>query len=141
MKNVDLRYICTVIGNLSGIPIRVYRGSEQLFYYDIVKLPKDPMTVYRDEIWAIRSHVGYFSTRHFNYYGVVNSGEFKIILGPTRQIVNSDQELHELAFRADVAPEDVPAFLSGMKSIIPMPLESVLQMLCTVNYILNDEKL
>ncbi len=141
MKNVDLRYICTVIGNLSGIPIRVYRGSEQLFYYDIVKLPKDPMTLYREEIWAIRSHVGYFSTQQFNCYGVVNSGGIKIILGPTRQIANSDQELRELAFRADVAQEDVPAFLSGMKSIIPMPLESVLQMLCTVNYILNDEKL
>ncbi|MBQ9045006.1 MAG: helix-turn-helix domain-containing protein [Oscillospiraceae bacterium] len=141
MKNVDLNYICTMIGSLSGIPIRIYRGSEQLFYYDIVGLPRDPMTVYRDEIWAIGSHVGYFSTQHFNYYGVINSGDLKIILGPTRQITNSDQELHELAFRADVAPEDVPAFLNAMKSIIPMPLESVLQMLCTVNYILNDEKL
>ena len=141
MKDVDLRYLCTMIGNLSGNPIRVYRGSEQLFYYDIVKLPKDPMTLYREEIWAIRSRVGYFSTQQFSYYGVVNSGGIKIILGPARQIANSDQELRELAFCADVAQEDVPAFLSGMKSIIPMPLESVLQMLCTVNYILNDEKL
>ena len=141
MKNVDLKYICTVIGNLSGIPIRVYRGDRLLFYYDIVRLPRDPMTVYRDEIRAVTAHVGYFCTQHFNYYGVVNSGDTRIVLGPTRQIANSDQELHEIAFLADVPQEDLPAFLAGMKSIIPMPLESILQMLCTVNYILNDEKL
>ena len=31
--------------------------------------------------------------------------------------------------------------ISGVRSIVRMPVESVLQMLCTVNYILNDEKL
>ena len=33
------------------------------------------------------------------------------------------------------------AFVRGMKEIVRMPLESVMQMLCTINYILNDEKL
>lgn len=42
MKNIDLNYICKVIGNLSGVPIRVYSGTELLFYYSIVALPKDP---------------------------------------------------------------------------------------------------
>lgn len=141
MKNTDLKYICTVIGNLSGIPIRAYRGRELLFYYDIVGLPRDPMPVYHDEIWAISDHVGYFFTLHFNCYGVVNSGDLRIIIGPTRQISNSDRELHEIALLTDVPPEHMNAFFNGMKSIIPMPLESVLQMLCTLNYILNDEKL
>ncbi len=141
MKNVDLKYICTVIGNLSGIPIRVFKGKEQLFYYAIVSLPKDPMTIYHDEIWAITAHVGYFATPHFNYYGVINSEDVKIIIGPSRQITNSDQELREAAFQSGVSPEEVPAFIEGMKSIMPMPLESILQMLCTINYVLNEEKL
>ena len=62
-------------------------------------------------------------------------------MGPTRQIANSDRELHDLALRADVSPEDMSAFLNGMKSIAPMPLESMLQILCTLNYMLNGEKL
>ena len=141
MKDVDLKYISTVIGNLSGIPIRVYKGSELLFYYAVVDLPKDPVMVCRNEIFAITDHVGYFITPHFHYYGVINSENTRIIIGPTKQVMNSDQELRDLAFRSDVPPEDVSAFIEGMKGIIPMPLESMLQMLCTINYLLNEEKL
>ena len=70
-----------------------------------------------------------------------NSGKTKIIVGPTGHIPGGDQELRTLAFRADVPRSEIDSFLRGMKSIVPMPLESVLKMLCTVNYILNDEKL
>lgn len=141
MKNIDMGYLCTVIGNLAGIPVRLFLGEQEIFYYSPVHLPKDPMSVYRDEIWQIRKNVGYFVTRHFNYYGIVNSGDMKFIIGPTCQVANSRQELRELAFRADVPQKDVDDFISGMADIVRMPLDSVVQMLCTVNYILNDEKL
>lgn len=141
MKNIDIRYLCTTIGNLSGVPVRIFEENELVFYYAQSKLPRDPMAVYREEIFAVHDHVGYITTRHFHYYGIVNSGETKIVIGPTRQIAESDQELRELAFRADVAAEDVDAFIAGMKSIIRMPFESILQMLCTVNHVLNEEKL
>lgn len=141
MKTIDIRYLCTTIGNLSGVPIRIFESGELVFYYSQSKLPRDPMSVYREEIFAVHDHVGYITTRHFHYYGIVNSGETKIVIGPTRQIAESDQELRELAFRADVAAEDVDAFIAGMKSIIRMPFESILQMLCTMNHVLNGEKL
>lgn len=32
-------------------------------------------------------------------------------------------------------------FITGMNTILKMPFESVMQILCTMNYILNDEKL
>lgn len=141
MNDIDLRYICTVIGNLSGIPIRVYQGETLFFYHSLVYLPKDPMETCREELSRVKTHVGYFVTPHFHYYGIVNSGETRIIIGPTRQISGNDQELRELAFQTDVPAEDTEDFVAGMKSIIPMPLESVLQILCTINYILNGEKL
>lgn len=37
--------------------------------------------------------------------------------------------------------EETDAFIAGMKSIIPMPFESILQMLCTINHVLNGETL
>ncbi|MGN1025940.1 MAG: helix-turn-helix domain-containing protein [Faecousia sp.] len=141
MKDFDLKYLCKVIGNLSGIPIRLYEGPNLVFFHSLVSLPKDPMEVYHTEIWAVKTHVGYFVTKHFHYYGIVNSGPTKIILGPTRQTSASDQELRELAFRVDVAPKDTEDFVAAMKGIVRMPLESVLQTLCTMNYVLNDEKL
>ena len=141
MKNIDMKYICKMIGNLSGVPIRVFQGESLFFYHSIVALPKDPMAVYREEIWRVTTNVGYFITRHFHYYGVINSGDTKIVIGPTRQTPDSDQELRELAFRADVPAVDTEEFVEGMKCIVRMPLESIMQTLCTINYILNDEKL
>lgn len=141
MKDLDLQYICTVIGNLSGIPIRIFQNDKQVFYYSLAELPKDPIIVYWDRIRDIPSHVGYMTTHHFSYYGVVNSGPFKIVLGPSRQILNSDQELKELAFRANVPLKEVMEFVSGMRSIVCMSLESMLQILCMMNYLLNGEKI
>ncbi|MGN1025976.1 MAG: hypothetical protein ACI4P4_06190, partial [Faecousia sp.] len=141
MQNIDLPYLCKVIGNLSGIPIRLYEGDTLIFYHSLVSLPKDPISLYWSEIRAIRSHVSYFVTKHFYYYGIVNSGETKIVLGPTRQAPDNEQALRELAFRADVAPKDTEDFVTAMKGIVRMPLESILQTLCTMNYVLNQEKL
>ena len=138
---LDIRYLCTAIGGLSGVPIRIFERGELTFFYSISKLPRDPMNVYRGEIFAVRDHVGYVTTRHFHCYGIVNSGELKIVIGPTRQIAETDRELRELAFRADVPAEETDAFLAGMKGIVRMPFEGVLQILCTVNHVLNGEKL
>ena len=141
MENLDLNYLCTVIGNLSGIPIRLYTDEKLTFSYSFVNLPKDPVELYREDIWRIQNSVGYFVTKIFNYYGIISSGSHRIIIGPTRQTANTDQELRELAFQLDVAPDDTQDFVAGMKSIIRMPLESVMQILCTMNYVLNGEKL
>lgn len=141
MENLDLPYLCTVIGNLAGIPVRLFRGTQQVFYHSIVRLPRDPMAAYREEILGVSEHMGYFATPHFHYYGIVNSGDWKIVLGPTRQAGGADQELRELAFRADVPAGETEAFVQGMKSLVRLPLGSVLQILCTVNHVLNGEKL
>lgn len=142
IEKVDITYLCSNLGNLSGMPVRLYEEEKLSYYYSIVSLPKDPFETYRKEIFAITDHVGYFVTPHDNYYGVVNFDRFRLVVGPTRQIPLTEQELHEIAFETDVPIADVADFIAGMKSIVPMPLMSVLQMLCIVNHVLNDgEKL
>ena len=140
MKNFDFKYICTSIGNLAGMPVRLYKKGKQVFYYSVVKLVKDPLTAYLDDVMKIDADVGYFVTNHFNYYGIVNSGTYKLVIGPTRQTENSEQELKALAFRCGVDHADTDLFVASMRMIIRMPLESVMQMMCMINYILNDKK-
>ena len=141
MAPIDLPYLCTTIGNLSGVPVRIFEGEQLTFYYSQVYLPRDPMFVHREQIFRVTEHVGYLTTPHFHYYGIVNAGPTKVVIGPTRQVAEQDQELRELAFQADVTQDDVEDFISGMKSIIRMPFESILQMLCTINHVLNGETL
>ena len=79
MNDFDLKYICARIGNLSGIPVRLYQDKEELYFYSMVKLPKDPMVLYKDKILNITDSVSYFATQNLNYYGIFNIGDKKII--------------------------------------------------------------
>lgn len=141
MKDIDLDYLSAIIANLSGLPVRVYTGDRLSCYRSIAELPVDPMEPYREGLREITGSVGYLATEDFSFYGVVNSAEIKIIVGPIRQVPYTEQELHDAAFRSNVPRESLEDFLAAMRQINPMPLESVLQMLCAVNYMLNGEKL
>ncbi len=141
MEPLNIRYLCQAIGSLSGLPIRLYEDGELSFFYSVVRFPRDPMTPYQAEIHAITDHVGYFVTPRFLYYGVLNAGTTKLVIGPTAQVLPGDAQLRELAFAADVPKEETAAFLDGMHSLVPLPLESLLMMLCAVNHVLSGEQL
>ena len=141
MKKEDMEYLCTTIGNLAGIPVRIYKKGQKTFYHSIVDLPRDPIFPCEKNILSVDEHIGYFVTPRFYYFGVVNSGEYKIVLGPSRQMTESEQELKGLAFECDVDPDDTEKFVSSMKNLVVMPLNSILQTLCSVNFVLNGEKL
>lgn len=142
MSAVDYNYLAKSVASLSGIPVRIYMDETEVCRVFSVKLPKDPMALYRAEILGISEHVGYFATPLFHYYGVLNAGEMKLVVGPTSQIMADDQKLKELAFRLDVPRDDVSSFVEGMNAIVRLPVETLLQMLCTINHFLNHgEKL
>ena len=141
MEPNALLYLCRTIGNLSGIPARVYSGEELLCFHSVVPLPRDPMDLFRSEIMSISDHIGYFITPRFHLYGIVNAGPVRFVIGPTAQIMAGDQSLRELAFELDVPHEETQPFVDAMKAITRMPFDSLLLMLCPVNYFLNGEML
>ena len=138
---IDFDYLCRITADLSGIPVRVYKGEELLSFHSPVTLARDPMLLYKEQIWRISERVGHFLTEHFYYYGVLISDEIRFIVGPTRQLPASDQELRELAFRMGSNKEETEEFIRSIKAIVNMPVESLLLMLCSINYIVNGEKL
>lgn len=141
MNKSDLIYICETIGNLAGVPIRIYENGEQVFYHSIVKLPKDPICLCINKLLTQDDHISYHITPYFYFYGVVSADNVKIIIGPSRQIPCPDNVLKEIAFKCDVNADETDDFVSAMKVLIPMPYETILQMLCTVNFVLSGEKL
>ncbi|MBQ8953546.1 MAG: hypothetical protein IJ048_05480, partial [Clostridia bacterium] len=138
---MDLSYLCRTIGSLCGFPVRLYQGEDEVFYLDHAGLERDPVVPYRDELFAIEGHVGYFITPIYHYYGLVRRGETRVILGPARQLPATKQQLRELAFLCDVPRSGMDAFVEGMGTLSPLPLESLLQVLCALNYVMNGEKL
>ncbi len=139
---IDYEYLARSLAGLSGVPVRIYREGEEICRNFPAGLPRDPMDLYRKEIFSVTGHVGYYCTPLFHYYGVMNADDITIVAGPTAQIMADEQNLRKLAFEAEVPPEEVPAFVEGMNSIRRIPVETLLQMLCTVNHFLNGgEKL
>lgn len=142
LKNeLDLSYLCTTIGNMAGVPIRIYKNQHMVFYHSIVTLPKDPVLLYEKELLSVTEPIGYFITQEFDYYGISNHENQSIIIGPARLSTPPVQHLHKLAFDLSVEPDDMQTFLSSMKTIIHMPLESILQILCTLHYVISGNKI
>ena len=141
MDRIDLEYICRAIGNLSGIPIRIYKKRSLKYYYSVVPLPADPIAPYIDKVLDIGENIGYFTTPYFNYYGIVNSARGTIVIGPSRQTPMSEKDMRSLAFECGLDSIRVDEFIAAMKVIIQMPLSSIIQIICTINYVLNGEKL
>ncbi|MBR6704377.1 MAG: helix-turn-helix domain-containing protein [Lachnospiraceae bacterium] len=141
MSKIDFEYVVRALAELSGVPVRLYEGEKLIVSQFPVQLPRDPAAAHLKEILSVRTHVGYYVTPLFHYYGILNAAaehpEKTLVVGPTSQIMAGEQELKALAFQTDVPPEEIPAFLAGMKSIRPLPVETLLQMLCTVNHFLN----
>lgn len=141
MNEEDIRYLCTTIGNLAGIPIRLYKKDERSFYYSLVHLIRDPITPFEEKILRIQDHIGYFITPGFHYYGIVNANEYKIVLGPSRQYREDKSDLVKLAFECDVPIDETENFIMAMDSLVQMPMNSILQTMCSINFVLNGEKL
>ena len=141
MKNEDLIYLCTMLGNLSGIPVRLYEGDKRLFFHSLVNLTKDPFALAHQDALSMTGQVGFYMTPRFFYYGLAVSGSTRIILGPSRQTAAQEQELKDIAFELDIRQDDVAEFVSGMKQIIRLPLECLMQIMCVCNFIINGEKM
>ena len=140
MQSIDYNYIGTIIGSVFGIPTRIYKNNTLIFYYSTVNLIKDPVSIYQADILKITDRISYFMTAHFCYYGIVNSDNYKIVIGPASQVPNSTPTLRDLAMQLDIPGDDTDDFIIAMQNITHIPLESLMQILCLLNYILNDEK-
>ena len=138
---IDYNYVCSKVSDMSGVPIRIYTGRSLDTMYSVVPAVADPVVKYQKELLSRKEHVSYFIAENMDYYGVMNTGDKTIIIGPSRPVPYTAQEMKDMAFELGVSGKDRDAFILFLRSIIPMPLSSMLQMMCSTNYLFNDEKL
>lgn len=141
MKDINVKYLATTIGDLAGVPVRLYKGGECVLFHSLQDFPADPIKPYIEKVLRSGGQVGYFVTPYFNYYGVVSVGELAVVIGPSRQTPMNEKDMRELAFGCDVDPGDTDRFITAMKSLVQMPLESIVQILCAINHVLTGEDL
>lgn len=141
MEMEDLQYLCQVIGNLSGMPMRIYEGGRCVYSYSRTPLAVDPIVLAEEELLKLQDRVSYYITKDFYYYGTCTDGNRTLTIGPGRLTELTERELSRLAFRLSVPADRKEAFFQQMRSIVSMPLETVLQVMCSVNFAITREKL
>lgn len=137
----DLAYLCRKMTDMSGLPIRIYENSQLINRFSVVDFLIDPADLYIEVLLNRETNVSYFLTERYEYYGIIKSDATAIIIGPGREAPLDNQQLRDLAFQLNITNRDYGAFSDFILSIVPMPLESMIQMMCTINHILNGDKL
>ncbi len=137
MQTFDPEYLGRSLAQFSGIPVHVFREEELLSRFFPAYLPRDPIEPDKANVLSVSEHVGFYVTPQFQYYGVLNAGNIRLVIGPTAQIMANEQQLRELAFLCHTPQGEVPLFLDGMRAIRPVPVEMLLQMLFGLNHLIN----
>ena len=140
MQIEDLKYICTNLGNLSGIPVRLYQNNKQIFYYSLIKLLKDPFELSKEAAFKLKDEVAYYQSPYYYYYAIANIDDIKLVVGPTRQLPISKQELKSIAFSLGIPISANDEFISEMESLVSLPLMSLLQIMCMVFFAFTGKK-
>ena len=139
MDTIGLEYLAKKLGALTGIPVRIYKGKEEIFYYSTVSIPKDPLLLYLDQVFSIKENVGYYMTKNLHTFGVVRKDDYRYIIGPSLEIQEDEKSLKIMAFDLGIEKKQTMDFINAVKSITRMPLPSLLEVLLAVNFFLNGE--
>ena len=137
---LDYQYICQKISDMAGLPIRVYEDKKLVYFYCFITLQKDPCLLCIDNLLEKNASIDYYVSDNTNYYGILNSNNLKIIIGPSLNPTITNQQLYKMAFDLNIEPNLIDDYIKSLKTLVKMPLSSILQILCTLNYVFNGEK-
>lgn len=141
MEEAGMLYLCKTLGSLFGIPTRVYKDKELLQMFSLVNLYKDPFILEDKLLDDIDEDIRYITTTNSFYYCLLNALPYQIVVGPFKYFPVTKQVIADLAFKLDIPREEKHGFESAISSITNMPLETVIQALCSYNFTLNGKML
>ena len=140
--NSDYEYLAHSIASLAALPVRLYRDGIFQGLYHHTNFKPDLAILEEPNIFRSIDSVSYYMDENFLYYGLfrVKNDAVALLIGPISLMpVNTTSAakiLRSMGEPASRAKELVDYF----SSIPSYPLRTFLQILCTVNYFINNEK-
>lgn len=140
--NTDYEYLASSLATLAGIPVRLYRNEKFCGLYHHTKFKPDLAILEEEKIFRNEGSVSYYMDENFLYYGLfrVKNAEAALLVGPVAQIPVTKTSASRI-LRAMGEPVGRSKELADYFSTMPAyPLRTFLQILCTINYFINEEK-
>ncbi len=140
MNKEDRIYMCQMVANLTGLPVRYTVGDKMIFQFSPVSFERDPMELHMQELQRITDSIGYYMTSEFLYYGFIKQQNELFLIGPTSEVPLSQSLIKKMGFELGLTGNDLTGFEHSMQSLACMPITSTLQILCAINFGFYGEK-
>lgn len=140
---MDYDYLASSLAALSGVPVRLYVKEQFTGLYHHTKFKPDLAIMEEANIFRNPGNVSYYMDENFLYYGLFRSvnDDVSLVMGPVTQ-VTVDGAMAKNILRTMGENISRAGELTDYFAAIPAyPLRNFLQILCTIHFFLNDEKL
>lgn len=138
-RKFDYSYLCQMLANFCGIPIRCYIDNKQTCFYSTNDFIIDPIVLINEDINKIDKKIFCYINLNELYYGVINLDRLKIIVGPTFETI-TNSKIEELMDALNL-DEGRNEFRRSINSIIKTSLESLCEILRLIYYVISNEKI
>lgn len=140
---MDYDYLAESLAALSGVPVRIYNDGRFAGLYHHTKFNPDLAIAEEQNIFRGGGNVSYYTDENFLCYGLLRSAKdgIALVMGPVTQAV-IDRGLAVKILRGMGESVGRAGELVDYFTAIPAyPLLNFLQILCTIDFFLNDEKI
>lgn len=140
--NTDYEYLAYSLSSLAGLPVRLYRAGKFCGLFHHTKFKPDLAILEEPNIFRNTGNVSYYMDENFLYYGLfrVKKAKVSLLIGPVAQM-QIDTNTAARILRSMGEPNHRARELTDYFSTMPIyPLRTFLQILCTLNYFINNEK-
>ncbi len=139
----DYEYLCQNLGHLSGLQTRVFQHRELVQNYVNVDFQPDPVSLVWSMIEASPQNISFFDAADCLFFGALKKADedLVIVIGPTYRSSLSKERLTIILRTLGESSGRLPELETYLRTVPAYPLENFLQILCFINYALNNEKL
>ncbi len=140
---MDYAYLAQSLANMSAIPVRLYRGEQLIGSYRSGSFQPDPVLSCLEEILRGSGSVSYHMTPEYLIYGLVRvkGSSLAMVAGPVAPTPLDAPAAWAILAAMGQPPSRAGELLEYLGEIPGYPLRNFLQILCTMAYALNAEKL
>lgn len=140
---MDYDYLAQSLAALSGVPVRIYRDGKFAGLHHHTKFKPDFAITEEANIFRSPGNVSYYMDENFLYYGLFRSAQngISMVMGPVAQVTIDRAMSIKILRTMGESVSRAGEIMDYFSAIPSYPLRNFLQILCTVNYFLNDEKL
>lgn len=142
-NNVDYDYLAQSLAALAGVPVRIYMDGTFKCLHHHTKFNPDLAVTQEANIFCNPGNVSYYMDENFLCYGLFRSirDDAALVMGPVSQVAVGRSLAVKILRAMGESVGRAGELMDYFAAIPSYPLRNFLQILCTVNFFLNEEKL